>query len=142
MKKHEILSPQSRAMLFDAPPDPISIVRYYTFSTDDLALIRRRRRDANRLGFAVHLAYLRFPGRSLSPTEKPPADMVRFIGEQLGIRPDTFAEYAQREETRREQSWPGLFGQESTLDKWILCRLSSHSVDFSASCREGVARPE
>ena len=40
------------------------------------------------------------------------------------------------------ESWPGLFGQESTLDKWILCRLSSHSVDFSASCREGVARPE
>ena len=25
MKKHEILSPQSRAFLFDAPPDPISI---------------------------------------------------------------------------------------------------------------------
>lgn len=102
MKKHEILSPQSRAMLFDAPPDPVSIVRHYTFSPDDLALIRRRRRDANRLGFAVHLAYLRFPGRTLGPTEQPPADMVRFIGEQLGIRPETFADYAQREETRWE----------------------------------------
>ncbi len=50
--------------------------------------------------------------------------------------------YAQEAAFREDQSWPGLFGQESTLDKWILCRLSSHSVDFSASCREGVARPE
>ncbi|HLO76488.1 MAG TPA: DUF4158 domain-containing protein [Magnetospirillum sp.] len=102
MKKHEILSPQSRAILFDAPPDPISIVRHYTLSAEDLALIRRRRRDANRLGFAIHLAYLRFPGRALGPTERPPVDMVRFIAEQLGVRPETFAEYAQREETRRE----------------------------------------
>ncbi|KJS39356.1 MAG: transposase [Rhodospirillaceae bacterium BRH_c57] len=102
MKKHEILSPQSRAMVFDAPPDPISIVRHYTLSSDDLSLIRRRRRDPNRLGFAVHLAYLRFPGRALGPAETPPTDMVRFIGEQLGIRPEAFAEYAQREETRRE----------------------------------------
>lgn len=102
MRKHEILSPQSRAMLFDAPPDPVSIVRHYTFSPDDLALIRRRRRDPNRLGFGIHLAYLRFPGRALGPTEQPPADMVRFIAEQLGIRPEAFAEYAQRDETRRE----------------------------------------
>jgi len=31
------------------------------------------------------------------------------------------------------ESWPGLFGQESALDKWILCRLSSRGADFSAS---------
>ena len=65
MKKHEILSPQSRAALFDPPTDPAAIVRHYTFSPEDMALIRQRRRAANRLGFAVHLAYLRFPGRVL-----------------------------------------------------------------------------
>ena len=58
MKKHEILSPQSRAALFDPPTDPAAIVRHYTFSPEDMALIRQRRRAANRLGFAVHLAYL------------------------------------------------------------------------------------
>jgi TnpA family transposase len=63
MKKHEILSQQSRAALFDPPTDPAAIVRHYTLSPEDLALVRRRRRDANRIGFAVHLAYLRFPGR-------------------------------------------------------------------------------
>jgi len=55
MKKHEILSPQSRAALFDPPTDPAAIVRYYTFSPDDMALIHERRRAANRLGFAVQL---------------------------------------------------------------------------------------
>jgi hypothetical protein len=59
MKKHEILSPQSRTVLFDPPSDVAAIVRHYTFSMEDLAQIRQRRRDANRLGFAVHLAYLR-----------------------------------------------------------------------------------
>ena len=75
MKKHEILSPQARAALFDPPTDPAAIVRHYTLSPDDLALIRRRRRDANRLGFAVHLAYLRFPGRVLGIDETPAGDM-------------------------------------------------------------------
>jgi len=57
-----ILSPQSRAALFDPPTDVAAIVRHYTFPPEDMALIRRRRRAANRLGFAVNLAYLRFPG--------------------------------------------------------------------------------
>jgi hypothetical protein len=41
MKKHEILSPQSRAALFDPPTAPAAIVRHYTFSPDDLAMIRQ-----------------------------------------------------------------------------------------------------
>ena len=62
MKKHEILSPQSRAALFDPPAEPAAIVRHYTFSPQDLALIRQRRRTSNRLGFAAHLAFLKLAG--------------------------------------------------------------------------------
>jgi Domain of unknown function (DUF4158) len=102
MKKHEILSPQSRAALFDPPTDPAAIVRYYTLSPADMALIQQRRRDANRLGFAVHFSYLRYPGRVLSNGEIPPADMVSFIAGQLEIEPSAFEEYARRDETRRE----------------------------------------
>ena len=102
MKKHEILSPQSRAALFDPPTDPAVIIRHYTFSPDDLALIRQRRRDTNRLGFAVHLAYLRFPGRVLGIDEIPPADILSFIADQLGIKPESLNQYARREETRWE----------------------------------------
>jgi TnpA family transposase len=101
MKKHEILSPQSRAALFDPPMEPTAIVRHCTYSAEDLALIRQRRRPANRLGFAVHLAYLRFPGRVIGVDETPPADMLAFVAAQIGDDPTAFKEYAQRQQTRR-----------------------------------------
>ena len=68
-----------------------------------MALIRQRRRDANRLGFAVHLAYLGFPGRVLGIEEVPPADMLAFIGSSdSACEPGDFDAYAQRSETRWE----------------------------------------
>src|SRR5271167_939682 len=100
MPPRHILSPQSRAALFDPPTEPAAIVRHYTFSSDDMALIRRRRRDANRLGFAIHLAYLRFPGRVLGAEDVAPRDMVTFIAGQIGHAPEAFNAYAQRDETR------------------------------------------
>ena len=53
MPRRQLLSPQTRSSLFDPPSDPASIVRFYTFPPEDLALIRRHRRPANRLGFAA-----------------------------------------------------------------------------------------
>jgi TnpA family transposase len=47
------------------------MVRHYTLSSEDLALINRRRGDPNRPGFAVMLCYLRFPGRILQQGEQP-----------------------------------------------------------------------
>src|SRR5437868_2724709 len=102
MTPRQLLSPQSRAALFDPPTDPAAIVRHYTFSPEDLTLIRQRRRDCNRLGFAVHLAYLRFPGRVIGIDEIPPADILSFTAQQLGIKPESLNKYAAREETRRE----------------------------------------
>ena len=37
-----------------------AIVRRYTFSIENVTLIRQRCRNAHRLGFAVHLAYCDF----------------------------------------------------------------------------------
>lgn len=101
MTPRHILSPQSRAALFDPPTDPAAIVRHYTFSPKDLTLIRQRRRAANRLGFAVCLSYLRFPGRVIGVDESPPPDMLAFIGSQIGDDLNTFEEYAERQQTRR-----------------------------------------
>jgi TnpA family transposase len=74
-------SSQARAALFDPPMDVRAIVRHYTFSIEDVALIRLRRRNANRLGFAVHLAYVRFPGRALARTKPHPAYVLAFIAD-------------------------------------------------------------
>ncbi len=102
MKKHEILSPQSRAALFDPPTDPAAIVRHYTFSPEDLALIHQRRRAANRLGFAVQLACFRFPGRIMRVDEKPSEHILAFIAGQVDASAQDFHDYAGRAQTRRE----------------------------------------
>src|SRR3954470_15401504 len=83
MPRRQLLSPQTRSSLFDPPSDPASIVRFYTFPPEDLALIRRRRRPANRLGFAVQLAYLRHPGRTIEAGEVPPGEVLAFVAQQL-----------------------------------------------------------
>jgi hypothetical protein len=128
MTLRQLLSPQARAALFDPPTEVRAIVRHYTFSIEDVALIRQRRRNANRLGFAVHLAYLRFPGRVLGPNETPPAHLLAFIADQLRINPKSFENYAQRDETRREhlaelQAYLGMrsFGRE---DYRIMARIA------------------
>ncbi|MEM7770029.1 MAG: DUF4158 domain-containing protein [Cyanobacteria bacterium P01_A01_bin.37] len=46
--------------------------RYYTLSPKKIALIQKRRGVANRLGFALQLCYLRYPGRALQPQETVP----------------------------------------------------------------------
>ncbi len=49
------------------------MARYYTLSPEDVAIIERHRRPHNRLGFAVQLCYLRFPGRPLRADKQVPA---------------------------------------------------------------------
>src|SRR4051794_35602273 len=97
MTPRELLSPQIRAALFDPPTDAPEIVRHYTFPAEDMELIQKRRRPHNRLGFAVHLAYLRHPGRVLAPSEMPPPAMLGYIADQLNVSGASFSDYANRE---------------------------------------------
>ena len=69
---------------------------------DDLEHICHRRRPHNRLGFALQLCALRYPGRLLSPGEVIPREMLRFLAAQLGLKADDLLPYASREETRHE----------------------------------------
>jgi len=67
----------------------------------------------NRLGFAVQLCYLRYPGFALPTDAEPPASLLNIVGRQLRIEPDAWPQYAQRPETRREhllelQAWLNL----------------------------------
>ena len=62
MPRRSILSATERTGLLVLPESQDDLIRYYTFSETDVALIRQRRGDANRLGFAVQLCLLRYPG--------------------------------------------------------------------------------
>jgi hypothetical protein len=58
--------------------------------------------DANRLGVAVQLCLLRFPGQGVLPDATVPPFLLQWIGRQLCIDPACWPQYAEREETRRE----------------------------------------
>lgn len=60
----ELLTPEQRQALMQIPEDEWVLGTYYTFSKRDLEIINKRRREENRLGFAVQLAVLRYPGFS------------------------------------------------------------------------------
>lgn len=80
MPRRTLLSFEQRTRLFAIPTDPAEMARHYVLSSDDLALIRTKRRAINRLGFAIQLCLLRHPGEGMGPGEHPPPEMIAFIG--------------------------------------------------------------
>ena len=102
MSTKTILSPAQRTAIFDPPTDREVIDRLYTLGPDDLVQVCRRRRGANRIGYAVQLCYLRHPGRSLLPAEVPTLPLLELLCEQVGGTPDDFERYAMRGPTLRE----------------------------------------
>ncbi len=102
MPHRELLTASQRLSLHTPVTDERGMVRHYTLSAEDLTLIHRRRGDPNRLGFALMLCYLRFPGRILQQGEQPPAALCAFVAEQLRLDAAHFGEYAERDQTRRE----------------------------------------
>ena len=103
MRGKELLTAEQRDEFMRIPSgNDWALGTYYTFSQYDLDVINRHRRDYNRLGFAVQLAVLRFPGWSLSDIKNIPNSVLNYIAEQIGTDPGAFSLYAQREPTRRE----------------------------------------
>ena len=102
MPRRSILSASERGSLLALPDTQDELIRHYTFNDNDLALIRQCRGDANRLGFAVQMSLLRYPGQGLTVDGAVPAPMLRWIARQLRIDPVCWPKYAERQETRRE----------------------------------------
>jgi len=102
MPRREVLTPAQRFQLFAFPDDESELIRLATLSTEDFAFVRQHRGGHNRLGIAVLMVYLRFPGRALGPAEKPHAPIVGIVAAQLDVTPAVWDVYATRDETRRE----------------------------------------
>ena len=79
MPRRSILSGPERDSLLAIPQSTEELIRLYTFSESDLALIRQHRGAANRLGFAVQLCYLRYPGIVLEPGPRFNRELAAFV---------------------------------------------------------------
>src|ERR1700739_3344290 len=95
MRRQQLTEAQITALL-DPPTDQRELVRHYTLSAADLAAIRRCRGDHNRLGHALMLCYLRYPGRPLKAGERPQRPLLLFIAEQIDALPESIEDYLPR----------------------------------------------
>jgi Domain of unknown function (DUF4158) len=98
----KIIKVQDRQKLFDVPADEDSLIRHHSLTAADRLEIDLRRRDHNKLGFAVQLCVMRYPGRVLAADEIPPRAMLKYVADQISADPTAFITYARREETRRD----------------------------------------
>ena len=142
MATRELLSPAQRLQFTEIPNSITTrdIARYYTFSNDELKAIKERRRPHNRLGFAVQLCYLRFPGRVWSLGEIVPESVLFYIASQLKLDPTIITEYSQRDTTRREHlaEIQNKFGFH-TFNISTYKQLSKWLLPFAISSDKGIA---
>ena len=129
MPRRALLTSAQRDALMAVPADEATLARHWVLGDPDLRAIARRRRPHNRLGFAVQLCALRYPGRLLRPGELIPPAALAFLGGQLAIEAEALARYAARGPTRYEQlgTLRDLFGftplsrpDRTALQAWLL----------------------
>jgi TnpA family transposase len=96
MPRRELLTPAQRDQLLAFPTNEAELIRLYSLSNADFAFLRAHRGVHNRLGVAVQIAYLRFPGRPIAHDELPHAPLLAMIAVQLRVPVSAWALYATR----------------------------------------------
>lgn len=95
----ELLTTEQRQFLMQIPEDDWIGGTHYTFSKQDLEIINKRRREENRLGFAVQLAILRYPGWPYTHIKNIPESVINYIAKQISADPSSLSLYPHRENT-------------------------------------------
>jgi TnpA family transposase len=151
MPRRRVLADAQLEALLALPTSQDLLVRHYTLSRADLGLVGRRRRGHNRLGYALQLCALRYPGRLLRPGETIPLEILRFVAEQVDLAPELLAGYAARFQTRYEHSssLQGAFGfrpfegaARREIQTWLLpmALVTTHGPDLAAALLEELRR--
>jgi len=130
MPRRSILSAAERESLLALPDTKDELIRLYTLSDMDVSIIGQHRGSANRLGFAIQLCYLRFPGAVLGVDDVPCLPLLHMVAAQLKVPVQSWDDYGLREQTRREHlvELQTVFGFHSftTLSHY---RTALHSLD-------------
>lgn len=94
-----------------------------------MVFLKVHRGIQNRLGVAVQIAYLRFPGRPIARDERPHPTVLAMMAAQLKAPAAAWQLYAERDQTRRMHAidiirWLGLKqldrAEHRTLSLWLL----------------------
>ena len=85
MARRELLTEEERVSLFGVPTDRATLARHYTLGPNDLDFLAARRGDTNRLGAALWIALLRYPGFGLRHDEAPPPEIISYLASQYII---------------------------------------------------------
>ncbi|MCP4419081.1 MAG: DUF4158 domain-containing protein, partial [Chloroflexi bacterium] len=98
------LSKAERARLsrFPAEVSDNDCIIYFTLTPADLNHVKQKRKEENQLGFALLLCSLRYLGHFPPKIHQVPTNIVRFVAQQLQVSSNALADYAERDETRRE----------------------------------------
>ena len=121
----ELLTLEQRQDFMQIPEDEWILGTYFTFSKRDLEIVNKRRREENRLGFAVQLAVLRYPGWPYTHIKSIPDSVIQYISKQIGVSPSSLDHYPQRENTL----WDHLKEIRSEYD-FVTFTLSEYRMTF------------
>ncbi|MFF9229719.1 DUF4158 domain-containing protein, partial [Streptomyces sp. NPDC014820] len=106
----------------------VELERFFYLDAEDRKLVAGRRRDYNRLGFALQVVTVRQLGMFLADPLDVPPELVEYLAEQLGIEDSSCVkQYTERDKTKLEHAWEiqreyGLTSYsevESELAAWV-----------------------
>ncbi|MGL4980521.1 MAG: DUF4158 domain-containing protein [Fusobacteriaceae bacterium] len=132
LRGREFFSQEQRDEFMKILEDEWILGTYYTFSKHDLEIIKKHRTDENRIGFALQLAVLRYPGWSYSYVKSIPKSVVSYIAKQIGTGVVPARKYPQRENTlwvhlkeiREEYGFTTFTDSEYQKTFQYICQLS------------------
>jgi len=136
MPRKSVLTPSQKISLLSFPTSKIEFERYYTLSENDLFIIHQKREIHNRLGFALMLCCIRYPGISYDVDTVIEDNMMEFVKKQLSIQTEIDMQlYFKRETTRREQlaEIQNLYGYRSLNAKMHASYVKASGLNLVAS---------
>lgn len=102
IRGRELLTKEQRLNFMRFPEDEWSIGSYYTFSKDDIEIIKKHRKEENQLGFAIQLSVLRYPGWPYILNKNVSDSVVKYIAKQINVIPKSLKYYSLRDSTYRD----------------------------------------
>ncbi len=96
---------QARYGRYSGEPTPADLARSFYLDDRDRELIAARRGDHNRLGVAVQLCIVRYPGTFLPDPTAVPSSVIAYVAAQVGVADTScLLLYGRRETTWREHA--------------------------------------